>query len=184
MSNDEQIFFNFFDLVRVDGYWPRVFRVDGYHIDTWRYPNETWTETVYELVDAHTGEFLEADVEDLTLVETADKAEEWLAANTAPEQSNTDWKAEVMESLRQIEEYERGAKAMAKQEPRKPTARELSAQLAKESKELRKKRAAEIDNLLDMRNWAADMLAKTGNEEFGDRVMALDCELKKLTEVE
>jgi hypothetical protein len=73
----EEIFFNFGDLVRVDGYWPRVFKVDGYHIDTWHYPNESWTETVYDLVDAYTGEFLEADIDDLTLAETADKADEY-----------------------------------------------------------------------------------------------------------
>jgi hypothetical protein len=69
-------------------------------------------------------------------------------------------------------------------EPRKPTARELSAQLAKEQKEMRKKRGEQIDNLLDLRNWAADMLAKTNDEAYGDRVMAIDCELKKLTEVD
>jgi hypothetical protein len=181
--SDEPIFFNFGDLVRADGMWPRVFRVDSYHIDKWYYPNETWTETVYELVDAHTGEFLEADVEDLTLVETAGKAEEYLAANPAIEKPNTDWKAEVMESLRQIEEYERGAKAMAKQE-RKPTAGELSAQEAEERKKARKERGEQIDNLLDLRNWAADMLAKTNDEAYGDRVMAIDCELKKLVETE
>jgi hypothetical protein len=178
MSNDEPIFFNFGDLVRADGMWPRVFRVDSYHVDKWYYPNETWTETVYELVDAHTGEFLEADVEDLTLVETADKADDWLAANPAPTDT-----PQISFAI-DVSHFMKGAETMAKQEPRKPTARELSAQLAKESKELRKKRAAEIDNLLDMRNWAEDMLAKTGNEEFGDRVMAIDCELKKLTEVE
>jgi hypothetical protein len=178
MNNDEQIFFNFFDLVRVDGYWPRVFRVDGYRIEHWRYPNETWTDMVYELVDAHTGEFLEADVEDLTLVETADKADDWLAANPAP----TD--APQISFAIDVSHFMKGAETMAKQEPRKPTARELSAQLAKEQKEMRKKRGEQIDNLLDLRNWAADMLAKTGNEEFGDRVMAIDCELKKLTEVD
>jgi hypothetical protein len=67
-------------------------------------------------------------------------------------------------------------------EPRKPTAREISAKEAEEKKQARKVRAAEIDNLLDLRKWYADMLAKTNNEEFGDRVFALDCELKKLTE--
>jgi hypothetical protein len=177
--SDEPIFFNFGDLVRADGMWPRVFRVDSYHVDKWYYPNETWTETVYELVDAHTGEFLEADVEDLTLVETADKADDWLAANPAPKQglNLSDWAID-------ISKYFGGVTNMAKQEPRKPTARELSAQLAKESKELRKKRAAEIDNLLDLRNWAADMLAKTNDEAYGDRIFALDAELKKSVETE
>lgn len=179
MSNDEQIFFNFFDLVRVDGYWPRVFRVDGYHIDTWRYPNETWTETVYELVDAHSGEFLEADVEDLTLVETADKAEAYLAANPAPAQSPAPIKPEWMSIMFG------GDETMSKpKEPRKPTARELSAKEAEERKQARKERGEQIDNLLDLRNWASEMLAKTNDEAYGDRVFAIDCELKKLTEID
>jgi hypothetical protein len=183
MNNDEQIFFNFFDLVRVDGYWPRVFRVDGYRSEHWQYPNETWTETVYELVDAHTGEFLEADVEDLTLVETADNADEWLAANPASTGASKPF--DINEWVVDMTKYFGGDETMSKpKEPRKPTAREISAQLAKEQKEMRKKRGEQIDDLLDLRNWAADMLAKTGNEEFGDRVMAIDCELKKLVETE
>jgi hypothetical protein len=35
-----------------------------------------------------------------------------------------------------------------------------------------------------LRNWAADMLAKTNDEAYGDRVMAIDAELKKLVETE
>jgi hypothetical protein len=181
MSNDE-IYFNFFDLVRVDGYWPRVFRVDGYRSEHWRYPNETWIDMVYELVDAHTGEFLEADVEDLTLVETADKADDWLAANPAPVDTSKPF--DINEWVVDMTKYFGGVTNMAKQEPRKPTARELSAQLAKEQKEMRKKRGEQIDNLLDLRNWAADMLAKTNDEAYGDRVMAIDAELKKLVETE
>ena len=167
MSNDEQneIYFNFGDLVRCDGIWPRVFRVDSYHVDKWYYPNETWTETVYELVDTHTGELLKADVDDLTLVETADKAEEYIAKNPAP-----------TEYPKSFAILMKGEETMAKPE-RKPTARDLSAQEADE-------RGEQIDNLLDLRIWAADMLAKTGNEEFGDRIFAIDCELKELTESE
>jgi hypothetical protein len=60
----------------------------------------------------------------------------------------------------------------------------LSAQIAEERKVARKRRAEQIDNLLDMRIWASEMLDKTGNEEFGDRVMAIDCELKKLTDAD
>ncbi|PFP30202.1 hypothetical protein COJ96_05670 [Bacillus sp. AFS073361] len=181
-QNENEIYFNFFDLVRVDGYWPRVFRVDGYHTDTWRYPNETWTETVYELVDAHSGEFLEADVEDLTLVETADKADAWLAANPAP--TGASKPLDTSEWAIDISKYFGGVMNMAKKEPRKPTARELSAQLAKEAKAARKKRGEQIDNLLDLRNWAADMLAKTNDEAYGDRVMAIDAKLKEIVETE
>jgi hypothetical protein len=178
----EEIFFNFGDLVRVDGYWPRVFKVDGYHIDTWHYPNESWTETVYDLVDAYTGEFLEADVDDLTLAETADKAEEYLAANPtdyeAPTPNIPDWMTFLIG----------GEETMKKKpdEPKKPSARELSAQIAEERKVLRKKRAAEIDNLLDQRNWYADMLAKTNDETYGDRLVCGGgrAELKRMVETE
>jgi hypothetical protein len=77
----------------------------------------------------------------------------------------------------------KGAETMAKPE-RKPTPRELSAQIADERKAMRKKRAEQIDNLLDMRIWASKMLEKTNNEEYGDKVFAIDCELKKLVETE
>jgi hypothetical protein len=166
MSEQNEIFFNFGDLVRVDGYWPRVFKVDGYRREHWQYPNEEWTDMVYELHDVANTEFIEADVEDLTLVETADKADDYLAANPpnyeVPAQEKPEWMTFMFG----------GEETMSKpKEPRKPTAREISAKEAEERKAARKARAAEIDNLLDLRNWAADMLAKTNNEEFGDRVM-------------
>jgi hypothetical protein len=71
--------YNFGDLVHVDGYWPRIFIVDGYREERFYYPNEQWTDLVYELHDAHTAEWVEADEDDLFLVETADKADEYLA---------------------------------------------------------------------------------------------------------
>jgi hypothetical protein len=49
---------------------------------------------------------------------------------------------------------------------------------------MRKKRAAEIDNLLDQRNWYADMLAKTNDETYGDRLFAIEAELKRMVETE
>jgi hypothetical protein len=180
--------YNFGDLVKVAGYFPRIFEVDGRRIEHWQYKGEEWVDIVYEVYDVMSADWIECCEDDITLVAEADKAEEYLEANPPDYEVSAptlpDWAKDVMQSVKDIEEYERGAMNMAKQEPRKPTARELSAQLAKESKELRKKRAAEIDNLLDLRNWAADMLAKTGNEEFGDRIFALDAELKKLVETE
>jgi hypothetical protein len=177
MSEQNEIFFNFGDLVRVDGYWPRVFKVVGYRREHWVYPNEEWVDMIYELHDVANMEFIEADVEDLTLVETADKAEVYLAANPpnyeVPAPVQPEWMTFMFG----------GDETMSKpKEPRKPTAREISAKEAEERKAARKARGEEIDNLLDLRNWAADMLAKTNNEEFGDRVFAIDCELKKLTE--
>jgi hypothetical protein len=59
-------------------------------------------------------------------------------------------------------------------QPKKPT--------AKEEAEERKKRAEQIDNLLDMRNWYSEALERTNNEEFADRMFAIDAELKKLVE--
>jgi hypothetical protein len=177
MSEQNEIFFNFGDLVRVDGYWPRVFKVDGYRREHWVYPNEEWTDMVYELHDIANTEFIEADVEDLTLVETADKADDYLAANPpnyeAPAPTMPDWMTFITG----------GDETMSKpKEPRKPTAREISAKEAEERKVARKARGEEIDNLLDLRNWAADMLEKTNNEEFGDRVFAIDAKLKELVD--
>jgi hypothetical protein len=174
-----EIFFNFGDLVRVDGYWPRVFKVDGYREEKFHYPDEQWTDIVYELYDVVTSEWLEADIEDLTLVETSDKADDYLAANPPQYEVQApitpDWMTFMFG----------GDETMSKSnEPRKPTAREISAKEADDRKKARKVKVAEIDNFLELRKWASDMLEKTGNEAFGDRVMALDAELKKLVEKE
>jgi hypothetical protein len=159
------------DLVTVDGYDGRFFMVIGFQLIRNCLPEEEYNEVVYEVLDAVTGEFLEADGEDIEFVTDAEHASAYLAENppeyTAP-----------------ISKYTGGVTNMAKQEPRKPSAREISAQEAEEKKQARKARGEQIDNLLDLRNWATDMLAKTNNEEYGDRVMAIDTELKKLTEVD
>jgi hypothetical protein len=179
VSEQNEIFFNFGDLVRVDGYWPRVFRVDGYRREQWHYPGEEWTDVVYELHDVGNLEFIEADMADLTLVETEDNADEYLVANPpdyeVPAPNMPEWMTLMFG----------GDETMSKpKEPRKPTPREISAQEAEERKAARKARGEEIDNLLDLRNWAADMLVKTNNEEFGDRVFAIDAKLKELAETE
>jgi hypothetical protein len=171
--------FNFGDIVRVNGYYPRLFEIDGRRIENWQYAEEQWTDIVYEVYDVLTSDWIECAEEDLTLVVEADQADDYLAANPpdyeAPAPTMPDWMTFMFG----------GDETMSKsKEPRKPTAREISAKEAEERKAARKARGEEIDNLLDLRIWAADMLAKTNNEEFGDRVMAIDCELKKLTEVD
>ncbi|AZU61019.1 hypothetical protein [Neobacillus mesonae] len=166
--------FNFGDLVRVAGYHPRIFEVDGRRIEHWQYSDEEWTDIVYELYDVATSDWIEASEEDLTLVAEADQAEEYLAVNPAP----------VEPSLTiDISKFFGGVTNMAKQE-RKPTARELSAKEAEERRKARKEREAEINNLLDIARWNRKMLEKTNDEAYGDRLFAVEAELKKLVENE
>jgi hypothetical protein len=163
------------DLVTVDGYDGRFFMVIGYQLIRNCLPEEEYNEVVYEVLDAVTGEFLEADGEDVEFVTDAGHASAYLAENPPDyEAQATKRTFEIVSDLSIFG----GVTDMAKPE-RKPTAREISAKAAEERKAARKARAAEIDNLLDMRIWAADMLAKTNNEEFGDRVMAIDAKLKE-----
>ncbi|MGM0904209.1 MAG: hypothetical protein ACQEXB_24285 [Bacillota bacterium] len=177
MTNENEPQFNFGDIVSVAGYYPQVFRIEGYRIEHYHYPAEEWTDFVYELVEAHTGEWLEADDEDLTILAGAAQAETYLQSFKYPTKPPSQDANDVRNWI-----YE-GGEVMAKKEP-KPTARELSAKEADKRKQERKARAEQIDNLLDQRKWYADALERTNNEEFGDRVFAIDCELKKLTERE
>jgi hypothetical protein len=169
--------YNFGDIVRVNGYFPRLFEIDGRRIETWQYAEEQWTDIVYEVYDVLTSDWIECAEEDITLVVEADKADEYLVANPpnyeVPAQDKPEWMTFMFG----------GDETMSKpKEPRKPTAREISAKEAEERKAARKARGEEFDNLLDLRNWAANMLAKTNNEEFGDRVFAIDARLKELVD--
>jgi hypothetical protein len=171
--------FNFNDIVHVAGYEPQIFVIDGYRAEHYYYPDEDWVDLVYECHDFFSGEWIECDSEDISLVASAEDAEEYLAGITAPTEKQTfggNTMSEIMQSIFGME-----AGIVAKEE-RKPTARELSSKEAADRKKARKEKAEHIDNLLDMRNWNSEMLAKTGNEEYGDRIFAIDCELKKLTD--
>jgi hypothetical protein len=179
--SEKQPQFNFGDIVKVNGYYPRLFEIDGRRTEHWQYANEDWTDVIYEVYDVVSCDWIECAEEDITLVVEAAQAEEYLAANPpdyeAPAPTYPDWVTDVMQN------FGKGAIEMAKPE-RKPTAKELSAMEADRRKAERKERGEQIDNLLDLRNWAAGMLEKTGNEAYGDRVFAIDCELKKLVETE
>lgn len=66
--------FTFGDLVQVTGYEKDVFRVVGYRTEVWRYKNDAWEDTIYELSRITDGEWLEADESDLTLLANAQTA--------------------------------------------------------------------------------------------------------------
>lgn len=170
------------DLVTVDGYDGRFFMVIGYQLIRNCLPEEAYNEVVYEVLDAVTGEFLEADGEDVEFVTDADHASAYLAENP-PDYEAPLHSVDMSDWMIDISNYAGGVTNMAKQE-RKPTAREISAKEAEEKKAARKARAAEIDNLLDLRKWYADMLEKTNDEDFGDRVFAVDAMLKELAEID
>jgi hypothetical protein len=157
------------DLVTVDGYDGRFFMVIGYQLIRNCLPEEEYNEVVYEVLDAVTGEFLEADGEDVEFVTDAEHAVDYLRENPPSTE---------------LVNYIGGVPNMAKQEPRKPTAREISAKEAEERKAARKAQAAEIDNLLDIANWNRRMLEETNDERYGDRLFAVEAELKKLVETE
>lgn len=56
------------DLVKVIGFEKDIFRVVGYRTEVWRYKNDAWEDTIYELSRISDGEWLEADEGDLTLI--------------------------------------------------------------------------------------------------------------------
>ncbi|MFD3450027.1 hypothetical protein ACFDTO_36235 [Microbacteriaceae bacterium 4G12] len=62
------------DLVQVTGYEKDVFRVVGYRTEVWRYKNDAWEDTIYELSRITDGEWLEADESDLVLIASAQVA--------------------------------------------------------------------------------------------------------------
>lgn len=66
------------DLVHIAGYWPRLYQIDGYRMETHFYLGETWTECIYELHDVVTFEWAEALPEDLALIVPADQADEYI----------------------------------------------------------------------------------------------------------
>jgi hypothetical protein len=66
--------FTYGDLVRVAGYEKDLFRVVGFRTEVWRYKNDAWEDTIYELSRVTDGEWLEADEADLLLVANAQTA--------------------------------------------------------------------------------------------------------------
>ncbi|MCP8970334.1 hypothetical protein [Ectobacillus ponti] len=66
--------FTFGDLVQVTGYEKDVFRIVGYRTEVWRYKNDSWEDTIYELSRITDGEWLEADESDLVLLANAQMA--------------------------------------------------------------------------------------------------------------
>ena len=143
----------FGDLVRVAGYQTRLFQVDGYRTEHWHYPDEEWTNVVYELTDVQTGEWLEADLDDLLIVAPATEAAEFLAAQKP---------AGLIILREDTPMFNFGHKP----DPSKPSARELTAR--KEAEKRRK-----IDALLDEYNDILTLVALFGGLEYTEKMVEI-----------
>ncbi|MDH5159876.1 hypothetical protein [Heyndrickxia oleronia] len=173
---------NFGDLVRVNGYWPRIFKIVSYRIESYFEPSGQWTETVYEMYDVVTDEYIEADREDLTLVSTAEKADEYLRENPPQENSRTviNGNDVFFDLAKQWPEW--GDVMWGANELPKPTARELSAQEAERRKAERKAKSEAIDRLLDEYNDYKRLADAFGDEEYKGRVEYLALKLAEVSE--
>lgn len=82
MSKSKKHKINFGDLVFVDGYGNTPFYVDGWQDITIHEPGMIYHEKIYDVTNAHTGEYAVAYAEDLTKICDADQAEEYLRKTT------------------------------------------------------------------------------------------------------
>lgn len=154
--------FNFGDLVTCAGYPDRFFTVDSWRVEQHYFPEAEWTETVYELTDVYSAEWLEADEEDLRLVAKADKADEyllthnpaWTCGDVAAMFTTVDFRGRSGRPPKVAPEIERYNKA--------------------------RERERRINELLDERNDYARLLAEFGDEEYKAKIAGIDSALKEV----
>lgn len=165
---------SFGDLIHVDGYDNRPFFVDCWTVETIHEPESTWTEVWFDITCAHTGEYMMAELNDITRICGADQADDYLMYHTAPMPKFDVGKLTINFD---INEYRKEDAEMN----RKPTQRELSSQEAERRKQARKERAGQIDNLLDIRNWNVRKYEETSERAYRMKVEEIDEELAKLS---
>lgn len=81
--------FNFGDIVRVKGYETELFQIACFTSVYYHYPDALYKEYTYELSRIPDEEWLEAFEEELTLVCTAEQAQDLLRSYQAKSRSNT-----------------------------------------------------------------------------------------------
>ena len=179
--------YDFGDLVRVAGYYPQVYRIIGKRCESYFYPDEEWSELIYELSDVYTAGWLEADEKDLVLVAEEENADEYLSTigqatidltdiPSADEFDLTDFIVGI-DFAYQDEVEERTMFGKQSKEPRKPTARELSSQEAERRKQARKDKAEKVNELLDAKNDYKALYEAFGDSEYLKKQAEIDAEL-------
>ena len=148
--------FNFGDLVRVAGIDDRIFSVDGWRVEQYYYPDEEGTDVLYELTDVRTADWLDAFEEDLRLVTTADKAEEYLK----------DYKPKGGEEPMKMFGFGSSHK------------RNTSPEIERYNKQ--RDRERKIDELLDERNDVDALYKSFGDRKYKARIEEIDKELRSV----
>jgi len=136
----------------------------------------------FDITCAHTGEYMMAELDDITRICGADQADDYLMYSAPPtETSNiSDIFAIGFELDFSGLNKTREESEMQRKQERKPTQRELSSIEAERRKQARKERKEQIDNLLDIRNWNAERYEKTSERAYRMKVEEIDEELAKL----
>ena len=147
--------FNFGDLVRVEGYEDCVFCINGKRVEQFFYPDGEWTDVLYELTDVQTADWLDAFEEDLRLVTTADKADEYL--KLIPKG---------------------GEKPMRMFGFGSSHKRNTSPEIERYNKQLERER--KINELLDERNDMDALYKSFGDRKYKARIEEIDKELRKI----
>ena len=153
------------EIVEVDGY-DGYFKVDCQRVEVERDETEVFEDIYYELTNIHTGEYLSACDEDISLVADASQADDFIANMVPKKRSSIDpgsamiylngyWIPVVGGDLN--EQIDMGAINMAKDNERKLTAREQSNKEASEKKAARKRKAEMTDRALDGRYNAKEL---------------------------
>ena len=145
----------FGDLVRVDGYGNTPFYIDGWQTTTYYEPDEEWTDTMYDLTNAFTGEYQIAFAEDIKRICGAGEAEEYL--------KNIVKMKVVGEMFGSVNRKQK-----------EPSKNDLYI--------AQKKKEAEIDSLLDEFNDYRSLADAFGDEEYSEKVEQLKIRLSQAVE--
>ncbi len=164
MADDKQHDIAFGDLVYVDGYGNTPFYIDGWQTTTYYEPDAEWTDTLYDLTCAHTGEYEVAYEEDIKRICGADQAEAYL-------ESYTKGSEDMIDTFGWGDEY----RPNKKQPSRNP-------ELEKQREEERMKK--QVDKLLDDYNDAmalAEVIPEDA-EKYREKAGRIIGRLAKLTD--
>ena len=154
---------NFGDLVHVEGYGNTPFYIDGWQTTTYYEPDEEWTDTMYDLTNAFTGEYEIAFAEDIKRICGAGEADDYLQSIVTQINKKTgenSW--EVTLSFGSINR---------KKEPSKN-----DLYIAQKKKE------AEIDSLLDELNDYSALADAFGDDEYSEKVEQINIRLSQIVE--